>query len=83
MLKRIKEIGRTLYKWWIAFGRALGIVNATILLTVVYIIVIGPMFLIGKLLRKDPMGHKLPEEGSLWRVKEIETHTVDHARHQF
>ncbi len=66
-----------------AFARWLGIVNATILLTIVYMIVIGPMFLIMKLLRKDLMGHRPPASGSLWKPKEQYPHTIDQARHQF
>lgn len=79
----IKKIGHTLYKWWMAFARILGNVNAAILLTVFYILIIGPMSLVVRLLRKDLMTHRRNPSGSFWREKEEILHTVEQARHQF
>ncbi len=79
----IRKAGRALYKWWMAFARLLGTVNAAVLLTVVYLIVIGPMSLVARLLRKDPMTHRPDTSGSFWKGKDKIAHTVDQARHQF
>ena len=81
MMDLIRNAGRTLYKWWMAFARLLGTVNAAVLLTVVYIAVIGPMALIARLLRKDPMKHRPDPSDSFWMDKEEVAHTVDQARH--
>jgi hypothetical protein len=78
----IKKISKAIYKWWMAFARVLGMVSTTILLTVVYIAVIGPMSIISRLLRKDLLFHHKPS-GSLWKAKESVPHTLDQSRHQF
>lgn len=78
----IKKIGKTIYKWWMAFARVVGVVSTTILLTIVYIAVIGPMSIISKLLRKDLLFHHKPS-GSFWKTKEPVAHTLDQSRHQF
>lgn len=79
----IKKTARTLYKWWMAFAHFLGMVNAAILLTVVYTFVIGILSVIVRLLRRDLMTHRASPAGSFWRDKEPVVHTIDHARHQF
>jgi len=81
-MKLIIKIGKTFYKWWMAFARALGVVNATILLTIVYVVVIGAMSIISKILRKDLLAHR-KLGGSFWKNKEPIMHTIEKARHQF
>ncbi|HUI30243.1 MAG TPA: SxtJ family membrane protein [Candidatus Acidoferrales bacterium] len=81
-MKLIFKIGKMIYKWWMVFARVLGVVNATILLTVVYIAVIGPMSIISKIFGKDLLTHRKPVE-SFWRTKESTPHTLEKARHQF
>jgi len=78
----IRDLGRAVYKGWMAFGRVLGIVNATILLTVVYIVVIGPMSIASKILRKDLLTHCESSE-TFWKPKEPLSNTLDESRHQF
>ncbi len=82
-MQLLKQIGYTLYRWWMAFARFLGTVNAVVLLTIVYIFVIGLTSLIARFLRKDLMSHHVNASGSFWQVKEPIAHTVDQARHQF
>lgn len=82
-MELVRKIGRALYRWWMAFARFLGNVNAIILLTIVYIIIIGPMSLAMRLLRKDLMNHRPDTSGSFWKEKEGMEHTVDQARRQF
>jgi len=81
-MNRIGKLAKAIYKWWMAFARAVGVVNATILLTIVYIVVIGPMSIISRILRKDLLAHR-KTSGSLWRTKERISDAVDQARHQF
>ncbi len=82
-MNSLKNLFRSLYKSWMAFARALGIVNATILLTIVYFTVIGIMFLIIRLLRKDLLSHRTDEASTYWRAKDPVAHTIEQARHQF
>jgi hypothetical protein len=79
----IRKIGRTIYKCWMAFAHFLAAVNAAVLLIIVYLVVVGPMSLISRLLRKDLMAHRTPLSGSFWKTKEPIPHTLDQARHQF
>ncbi len=78
----VKRFAKTLYKWWMAFARVLGIVNATILLTVVYIVVIGPGSIVVRILRRDLLTHRDSSE-SFWKTKTPIPHTLDESRHQF
>ena len=81
-MNHLKNLGKTIYRWWMVFARALGVVNATILLTIVYLAVIGPMFLISKIIRKDLLSHR-KNSGSFWKTKEPVSHKLDQARRQF
>jgi len=65
-----------------AFARLLGVVNAAILLTIVYVVVFGIASMIAKLLGKDLLNHR-QMSGSFWKKKEPISHTLDQARHQF
>ncbi len=79
----IKRAARAIYRWWMALGRVLGAVNAAILLTVFYIVVMGLMALIVRILRKDLLAHRPNPSGSFWKDKEPIIHTAEQARHQF
>jgi hypothetical protein len=79
----LRKIGRIAYKWWMVFARALAIVNTTVLLTLVYVFLIGPASVIARLLRKDLMKHRMNRTGSFWKTKEPVAHTLDQSRHQF
>ncbi len=79
----IKKAAHVIYSWWMALGRFLGAVNATILLTVFYIVIIGAMSLIVRILRKDLLAHRADPSLSSWKDKEPVIHTAEQARHQF
>ncbi len=78
----IKNIGKTMYKWWMAFARVISIASTAILLTIVYVVVIGPMSIISRIFGKDLLTHH-ESSGSFWKVKEQISHTLDQSRHQF
>ncbi len=82
-MKFLRDIGRKLYKYWMAFARGLAIVNSTILLTIVYFVIIGPMYGIIRLLGKDLLSHRIAEAETFWKKKEPVSHTAEQARHQF
>jgi hypothetical protein len=42
--------------WWLAFARALGYVNARILLTVIFGLIFVPLSIAWRLMRRDPLG---------------------------
>lgn len=77
------KIGKTLYRWWMKFAHALAVVNTTVLLTIVYVFLIGPMSLAVWLLRKDFLRHRTKEDSSFWISREQVSHTLEQSRHQF
>lgn len=79
----LKKIGSKLYGWWMAFARLLGTVNTILLLTLIYLLIIGPAWVVQRILRKDPLGRKIPKEGSFWLEKPPLEHSLEETRHQF
>ena len=77
------KIGKTLYRWWMKFAHLLGIVNTTVLLTIVYVLLIGPMSLAIWLFRKDLLRHRIKAKSSFWITKETASNTIEQSRHQF
>ncbi len=78
-----RKIGSALYKGWMAFAKVLAIVNTTVILTLVYLVLIGPSWLIMKLLGKDLLDRRMPEVPSYWKEKAPLEHTLEEGRHQF
>ncbi len=62
---------RPLFLLWVRIGRAIGAFNTQVLLSLVFLLVICPIGLIMKLLKKDPMNRKLGEKGTYWEPYEI------------
>ena len=44
--------------WWWRFSRALGHVNARVLLSVLFVVVLVPMGLVWRLIGRDPLGRR-------------------------
>lgn len=82
-VNRLRQIAKILRDLWMGLGRILGIINSTILLSVVYAVLIGIMSLIVKALRKDLLNHRAVSDGPFWKEKEPVDHTLEQARHQF
>jgi hypothetical protein len=83
MLNALKRLWKTLFSWWMAFARMLGHANTILLLTVMYVLVIGPSWAVMRVFRKDPLRRKLSAGGSSWIEKAPLAHTLDETRHQF
>jgi len=82
-MNAIQKFGKMLYKWWMAFAHVLAVVNTTILLTIVYTFFIGIASIVIRILRKDPMRHRIGPENSYWKTRDVVQHTIEQARHQF
>ena len=80
LLRRIRHIA---FKGWMTFAHILAVVNTTVILTLVYVLLIGPMSIVVRILGKDLMRHRISRTGSFWKPKEPVAHTLDQARHQF
>ena len=83
MMPLLRKIGSIAYRGWMAFAHALGYVNTKVLLTVFYIVIIGPAWLVCTILRVDLLGSRWGRSGTLWRVKLPTEQTLDATRHQF
>jgi hypothetical protein len=59
-----------LYAQWTALFLAIGKVWTVVLLSILYLVAIGPMALGMKLLGKDPLDRSLRPEPSFWRAHE-------------
>ena len=79
----LKKIGSTAYRWWMAFAHALGYVNTKVLLTVFYVLVLGPVWLICTIVRIDFLDRRWRRGTTYWRKKEPTDHTPAASRHQF
>lgn len=79
----LRKVGQTLHTWWMKFAHVLAVVNTTLLLTIVYVLLIGPVSLLARSLGKDFLKHRVDRSGSFWKPKEPAAHTIDQARHQF
>ena len=79
----IKRVWQRIYRGWMAFARALGHVNTILLLSVFYVVVIGPASLVFRILRKDPLRRRLDSAASYWLAKEQDAHSLENVRRQF
>jgi hypothetical protein len=78
-----KTIWRIAYEHWMKFARALGKVNAFVLLTLVYIVFIGPTAVVLKILRRDLLNRKAEPRSTYWYHKEQEETTLERSERQF
>lgn len=79
----LKKTWSKIFGWWMAFARFLGTVNTILLLSLMYILIIGPAWFVMRFLRKDPLRRRIPEHGSFWLEKPPLGHTLEETRHQF
>lgn len=67
----MKKIFKKLFSGWMIFARFLGRINAFILLNLLYFVIIGPVAIFLKLIRKDLLDTKFPDsKKSFWIRKD-------------
>ena len=81
--EKARTIWKALSEHWLRFARMLGKANALVLLTVVYILIIGPGAMLLKLFRKDLLDRRMKERASYWYDKAPVDQDVDRSKHQF
>ena len=64
---------RKVYEVWMKFALLLSKVTTPIILGIVYYLVVVPMGLVMKLLRKDPMAREMSDSITTYRVKSEKT----------
>ncbi|MCU0452050.1 MAG: SxtJ family membrane protein [Bacteroidetes bacterium] len=82
-MKHLRKGWRAFYAGWMRFAHVLGIVNTTLLLTVVYVLVVLPTRLIWWALRKDPLLVRRTPVTTMWQSREQEQPDLDERRHPF
>jgi len=72
------------YERWTRFFEGMGAVWTAVLLSVVYLVSVGPISLIMRLRKNDPLDRGLRAEASFWRAHEPNPlGPLAAARHQF
>jgi hypothetical protein len=72
------------YALWTAFFQGLGKVWTAVLLAIVYVVSVGPVGLVMRLVGHDPLDRRLAPEPSFWRAHEPNPLGLERAaRHQF
>jgi hypothetical protein len=72
------------YRRWTAFFEAIGSVWTAVLLALVYVLSVGPIGLVMRLVGHDPLDRRLAPEPSFWRAHEPNPLGPERAaRHQF
>jgi hypothetical protein len=78
-----RTLWRIAYSYWMKFARALGKANALVLLTIVYVVLIGPAAIVLRIFGKDLLDRKAGESLSYWYEKENEQLTLERSKQQF
>jgi len=72
------------YEKWTAFFRGIGVVWTAIILSVVYLVSVGPVGIVMRLFGHDPLDRAVKAEPSFWRTHEPNPlGPARAARHQF
>jgi hypothetical protein len=72
------------YARWTGFFQAIGSVWTAVLLAIVYVLSVGPIGLVMRVLGRDPLDRRLSPEPSFWRAHEPNPlGAARAARHQF
>jgi len=65
------------------FARFLGRINTSVLLTLFYIFILGPLAIFFKLIGKDLLERKAEKRPSYWYNKSQTPNTIETAEHPF
>jgi len=80
----MKKLFSHIKRLWLLFAQKLGKFNTIVLLSFVYIIIIGCMSLVMRIFRKDPLRKSMdPKLTTYWQIKETGEQTLDRHKFQF
>ena len=82
-MRSLRWLGKQIYRWWMKFAAFLAFVNARVLLTLVYFLLIGPTSLVLRVLGKDFLDRRSKPSESFWKPKEPLTHSLEESKRQF
>ena len=81
--KEILKPLKPLWILWIKFGNLLGRINATIILSLLYLLIITPMGIIRKFFGKDEFFINTKNQKSYWVDFPYKEPSVEHSSKQF
>ena len=80
----MKNILRTIKRLWLEFAQMLGKINTILLLSIVYLVIVGFMSLIIRIFRKDFLQKKMSaEKETFWQTRKTSEQTLDRYKFQF
>ncbi len=79
----IRRIWNPVYRGWMRFAHVLGIVNTTLLLTIVFVVVVIPIRMVWLIIRKDPLRIRPTPTASQWIPRGHDEPTLEERRHPF
>ncbi|GBD94701.1 hypothetical protein BMS3Abin05_02313 [bacterium BMS3Abin05] len=74
---------KNIWRLWKKFAHAWGVVNTFVLLSVTYIVLIGPVGLVLKLFGRDILNKKGSLEKSPWVIRKPEDDSYNTYKHPF
>ena len=78
-----RTIWGPVYRGWMRFAHVLGIVNTTLLLTIVFVLVVVPIRIVWLIIRKDPLRIRSTGIASHWIPRGLDEPTLEERRHPF
>ena len=69
----LKKFAKKLYGYWIIFGNTLGTINAFIIMTLVYFLIIGPISIFLKIFRVDVLYRRRPDKTNWHPIEKVGT----------
>jgi hypothetical protein len=70
------------FRGWMAFAGIIGRINTAVILTVTFFLILTPLGLMMKLLKRDPMARQM-KAGSYWRKPRTHSRGNKHFERQF
>lgn len=80
---KTESVWKKPYFYWMKFAHLLGRVNTALLLTLFYLLILGPVAMVLKLFGKDLLDRKAEQRTSYWYNKSKEPTTLEQSKHQF
>lgn len=82
-MSMLRKARKTLYAGWMKFAAALAYINTRIVLTLVFVLLIGPLALVMRILGKDFLDRRMDRRTSFWKTRMRVDHTLENMKHQF
>ena len=83
MYRTVKKAFKMAWARWKKAAAIVGRFQTRILLTVFYVLVVGPASLIAKLFRHDPLNRRIDKDADYWKDHDATGSDLERARHQF